>query len=113
MEDDGIFYGHLVHFTVFCYILSTFGIVHGNLVYFSHFGIFFPFWYFLQRIIWQPCRLETYQRSCQNSFCTFRHFQRPNMFLHIVQRKKMSFFQRAGEQIQDLLIFVYFLITLL
>jgi hypothetical protein len=26
MEDDGIFYGHLVHFTVFCYILSTFGI---------------------------------------------------------------------------------------
>jgi hypothetical protein len=29
-----IFYGHLVHFTVFCYILWTFGIVRGNLVYF-------------------------------------------------------------------------------
>jgi hypothetical protein len=26
MEDDGIFYGHLVHFTVFCYILWTFRI---------------------------------------------------------------------------------------
>jgi hypothetical protein len=39
MEDDGIFYGHSVHFTVFCYILWTFGIVHRNLVYFSRFGI--------------------------------------------------------------------------
>jgi hypothetical protein len=26
MEAVGIFYGHLVHFTVFCYILGTFGI---------------------------------------------------------------------------------------
>jgi hypothetical protein len=33
MEDVGIFYGHLVHCTVFCYILWTFGIVRGNLVY--------------------------------------------------------------------------------
>jgi hypothetical protein len=40
MEDVGIFYGHFtVHFTVFCYILWTFGIVRGNLVYFSRFGI--------------------------------------------------------------------------
>jgi hypothetical protein len=30
-----IFYGHLVHFTVFWYILLTFGILCGNLVYFS------------------------------------------------------------------------------
>jgi hypothetical protein len=35
MEDVGIFYGHLVHFTVFCYILWTYGIVHLNLVCFS------------------------------------------------------------------------------
>jgi hypothetical protein len=49
MEDVGIFYGHLVHFTVFCYILLTFGKVHGNLVY------FIPFWYFEPRKIWQPC----------------------------------------------------------
>jgi hypothetical protein len=41
MEDDGIFYGHLVYFTVFCYILRTFGIVRGNLVYFSRFGILY------------------------------------------------------------------------
>jgi hypothetical protein len=34
MEDVGIFYGHLVNLTVFCYILWTFGIVCSNLVYF-------------------------------------------------------------------------------
>jgi hypothetical protein len=34
MEDVGIFYGRLVHFTVFCYILWTFGIARGDLVYF-------------------------------------------------------------------------------
>jgi hypothetical protein len=40
MEDDGIFYGHSVHFMVFCYISWTLGIVRGNLVYFSPvFGI--------------------------------------------------------------------------
>jgi hypothetical protein len=33
MEDVGIFY-RLVHFTAFCYILRTFGIVRGNLVFF-------------------------------------------------------------------------------
>jgi hypothetical protein len=48
MEDIGIFYGHLVHFSVFCYILLTFGIVRGKMVYFS------PFWYFVSRKIWQP-----------------------------------------------------------
>jgi hypothetical protein len=48
MEDVDIFYGHLVHFAVFCYILWTFGIVRGNLVYFSRFGI-------LYQKIWQPC----------------------------------------------------------
>jgi hypothetical protein len=37
----GIFYGHLVHFTDFCYNLWTFGIVHGNLVYFSSFCILY------------------------------------------------------------------------
>jgi hypothetical protein len=40
MKDAGIFYGHLVHF-FFCYILWTFGIVRGNLVYFSRFGILY------------------------------------------------------------------------
>jgi hypothetical protein len=35
MEDVGMFYGHLVHFAVFCYILLTFGIVCGNLVGFG------------------------------------------------------------------------------
>jgi hypothetical protein len=48
MEDVGVFYGHLVHFMVFCYILLTVCIVRGNLVYFS------PFWYFAPRKIWQP-----------------------------------------------------------
>jgi hypothetical protein len=48
MEDVVIFYVRLVHFTVFCYILLTLGIVCGK------FGIFFPFWYFVPRKIWQP-----------------------------------------------------------
>jgi hypothetical protein len=48
LEDDGIFYRHLVHFTAFCSILWTFGIVRVNLVY------FFPFWYLEPRKIWQP-----------------------------------------------------------
>jgi hypothetical protein len=39
MEDVGIFYGHLVHFTVFCYVLWTFGVVRGKMEYFSCFGI--------------------------------------------------------------------------
>jgi hypothetical protein len=47
IKDDGIFYGHLVHFKVFGYIFWTFGTVGGNLVY------FFPFWYFVPRQIWQ------------------------------------------------------------
>jgi hypothetical protein len=42
MEDDGIFYGLLVRFTVLF-------ILYANLVYFS------PLWYFVPRKIWQPC----------------------------------------------------------
>jgi hypothetical protein len=41
MEDVGIFNGHLVQFMVFCYILWVIGIVCGNLVYFSRFGILY------------------------------------------------------------------------
>jgi hypothetical protein len=41
MKDVGIIYGHLVHFTVYWYILLTFGILCGNLVYFSRFGILY------------------------------------------------------------------------
>jgi hypothetical protein len=41
MEDVGMFHGHLVHFTVFCYILWTFGLNRGNLVYFSRFGVLY------------------------------------------------------------------------
>jgi hypothetical protein len=48
MEDIGTFYGHLVQFTVFCYIFLTFVKVRGNWAY------FIPFWYFVPRKIWQP-----------------------------------------------------------
>jgi hypothetical protein len=41
MEDDGIFYGHSVHFTVFWDILWAFGVISSNLVYFSRFGILY------------------------------------------------------------------------
>jgi hypothetical protein len=48
LEDVGIFYGHLIHFRVFCYILWTLGRFRANLVYYS------PLWYFVRRKIWQP-----------------------------------------------------------
>jgi hypothetical protein len=41
----------------FCYILSTFGVVRGNLVYFS------PFWYFVRRKIWQPRKADRLGRT--------------------------------------------------
>jgi hypothetical protein len=59
MEDVGIFYKRLIHFTVFYYILWIFGIVCGNLVYFS------PFWYFVPRKIWQPW---LQRRRCKNLY---------------------------------------------
>jgi hypothetical protein len=49
--------GGLVHFTVFCYISWTFGIVRGNLVYFS------TFWYFVPRKIWQPWLADSRSQS--------------------------------------------------
>jgi hypothetical protein len=57
-----IFCGHLVYFVVIWYILWSFGIFCGHLVYFVViwyilwlFGIFSPFWYVVPRKIWQPC----------------------------------------------------------
>jgi hypothetical protein len=41
MEDVGVFCRHLVHFRFYCYILWTFGIVRGNLAYYSSFGILY------------------------------------------------------------------------
>jgi hypothetical protein len=40
MDDVGTFYGHLVFFTVFCYILRTFGIF---------FGVYLVIWYIFSR----------------------------------------------------------------
>jgi hypothetical protein len=48
MENHGILYAHLVYCTAIGNILWPFGIICGNLVYFS------PFWYFGPRKIWQP-----------------------------------------------------------
>jgi hypothetical protein len=41
MEDDGIFYEHLVHFMVFCYILWTFEKFLVIWYIFSRFGILY------------------------------------------------------------------------
>jgi hypothetical protein len=38
-EVVGLFYGHLVYFTVIWYILWQFGVFVGYLVYFSRFGM--------------------------------------------------------------------------
>jgi hypothetical protein len=49
MVNVGIFYDHLEYFMAIWYNLWLFGIVCGNLLYFSRFGMFGP------RKIWQPC----------------------------------------------------------
>jgi hypothetical protein len=41
MDDDSIFYGHLVQFMVFSYILWPFGIVRGIWYIFPRFGILY------------------------------------------------------------------------
>jgi hypothetical protein len=47
------------------YILWTFGIVRGNLVY------FFPLWYFAPRKFWQPCCTNRRQRSLSDDGVVF------------------------------------------
>jgi hypothetical protein len=52
LRPNCIVYCHLVYFVVIWYIFSI-------LAYFTtFFGIFFPFWYFVPRKIWQPWTLE-------------------------------------------------------
>jgi hypothetical protein len=58
MEDDGILYGHLVYFTANREILWPFGTFCGHLIFPP------PFWYIVQRKLWQPwtrhsCRKES------------------------------------------------------
>jgi hypothetical protein len=56
-----VYYGHLVHFTVFWYILWTFGIFCGNLA-----CKLFQFWYFVPRNIWQPWSKPHKQSMTEN-----------------------------------------------
>jgi hypothetical protein len=51
MDNFGIFYGQLEHFTTIWYTLKPFSICCGRLVY------FLPFWYIVPRNIWQPCHV--------------------------------------------------------
>jgi hypothetical protein len=61
MEDDGVFYGHLVHFQTVWSIFRPFGPFSDHLVYFMAIwyifpvSVFFPpLWYVVPRQIWQP-----------------------------------------------------------
>jgi hypothetical protein len=47
----GIFYGFLVYFMVIWYILWFFGIFYGHLVYFMFFGMYCDFWYTFSRFV--------------------------------------------------------------
>jgi hypothetical protein len=49
MENVVIFLNHLEYFMAIGHNVWRFGIVYGDLVYFSHFGMFGL------RKIWQPC----------------------------------------------------------
>jgi hypothetical protein len=68
MVDVGIFYGLLVYFTAFWYILWPFGRFYGCLVCFS------PLWYVVPRKIWQPCSsiqvVATLGAKLDNKFAT-------------------------------------------
>jgi hypothetical protein len=74
MEHVGIFYGHLVHFTVFCYILWTFGMYSS-----WGFGIFFPVLVFcteinlasLRRSLHAKVFLASNFRGVKNVFCAY------------------------------------------
>jgi hypothetical protein len=50
-----LFYCQFIYFMAIWYILWSYGIFYSHLVYLfcGHFGIFFPFWYFVPRRIWQ------------------------------------------------------------
>jgi hypothetical protein len=61
MEDVGIFCGHFVHFTVFCYILWTSGIVRGILV------IFFPFCILYKEKSGNPAQLRFLRTASEAS----------------------------------------------
>jgi hypothetical protein len=56
MENVCIFYDHLEYFTAIWYILWTFGMICGHLVYFSRFGMFGP------RKIWQPWLVKLFAK---------------------------------------------------
>jgi hypothetical protein len=64
MEDVGIFYGYFDYFPAISYISCSYGIFCGHLVHIS------PFWYFVSRKIWQPCRPCLYLRNDINIICT-------------------------------------------
>jgi hypothetical protein len=49
MKDVSFLFLFFVYFTAIWCTLGPFGIFCG------HFGIFFPFWYFVPGKIWQPC----------------------------------------------------------
>jgi hypothetical protein len=97
MDDVRIFYGHLVHFTVFCYILWT-GTVRGNLVY------YFPFCYFVPRNIWQPW-MRSVLVCCVLGASI--HFEKKNWFDFEIERfegfQQFHIFHSWGSDCADLL----------
>jgi hypothetical protein len=78
VEDVGIFYGHSVHFRVFCYILWTFGIVRGI------FGIFFPVLVFCTKK-----NLANLERKAEKKyFCLKLLFSLFKIFYRLVTRDR-------------------------
>jgi hypothetical protein len=86
IEDIGIFYSHLVYFTVIWSILRSFGLFYGHLVYFTAiwsilwlFSIFFPFWYVVPKKSGNPgqgeLRMTLYRNGhfLKNSEKSFLH----------------------------------------
>jgi hypothetical protein len=107
-----IFYGHSVHFTVFCYGHLV-HIVHGNSVH------FLTFWYFVLRKIWQPghpdwkvllCLRNTFRTISRiiraeksfNEILTRKIFQNRSKTRGRFRGKKLAFFSKTNVTINFL-----------
>jgi hypothetical protein len=67
----GLFYIHFVYFVAIWYILWLF-------------GIFFLFWYVVQRKIWQPCARRKIHCSCGQTFTAYTSLHISNIFIYYI-----------------------------
>jgi hypothetical protein len=83
MENVGLFYDLLVHFTAIRNILWTIG------MFCASFGIFYSFWYIVQRKIWQPWLQVKMRPRALHHLCLFTLYM-PLISPHPVSLSKLK-----------------------